>query len=54
MRPWHARRYFFSTCLSLWNKRLVGKEHGVLGLGPFPGMRHRLDADGDAAEGLSF
>lgn len=28
--------YFFSTCLSLWNKRLVGKEHGVLGLGPFP------------------
>lgn len=32
-------RYFFSTCLSLWNKRLVGKEHGVLGLGPFPGAR---------------
>lgn len=30
-------RYFFSTCLSLWNKRLVGKEHGVLGMGPFPG-----------------
>lgn len=28
--------YFLSTCLSLWNKQLVGKEHGVLGLGPFP------------------
>ena len=42
MCPGHACRYFFSTCLSLWNKRLVGKEHGVLGLGPFPGTRYSV------------
>lgn len=33
------RRYLFSTCLSLWNKQLVGRGHGTLGLGPFPGGR---------------
>ena len=32
-------RYLFSTCLSLWNRQLVGRGHGVLGLGPFPGER---------------
>lgn len=28
--------YFFSTVLSLWNKLLVGKEHGLFGKGAFP------------------
>ncbi|CAK0780864.1 hypothetical protein CVIRNUC_005201 [Coccomyxa viridis] len=28
--------YFFSTCISLWNRKLLGKGHGVLGKGPFP------------------
>ena len=31
-------RYFFSTCLSLWNRRLLGRGHGVFGLGPFPSV----------------
>lgn len=28
--------YSFSTLLSVYNKLLMGKEHGMLGLGPFP------------------
>ena len=28
--------YFFGTFLSLWNKLLVGKEHGISGKGAFP------------------
>lgn len=28
--------YFFGTFLSLWNKLLVGKEHGLFGKGAFP------------------
>jgi len=28
--------YFFSTFLSLWNKLLLGKEHGLFGKGAFP------------------
>ncbi|KAK9915304.1 hypothetical protein WJX75_007302 [Coccomyxa subellipsoidea] len=28
--------YFFSTLLSLWNRTLLGKGHGVLGKGAFP------------------
>lgn len=28
--------YFFGTFLSLWNKLLVGKEHGLFGQGSFP------------------
>eukprot|EP00884_Botryococcus_braunii_P017261 jgi/Botrbrau1/4218/Bobra.0044s0018.2 len=28
--------YFFSTVLSLWNRRLLGQNQGVLGKGPFP------------------
>ena len=34
-----ACRYFFSTLLSLWNRTLLGKGHGVLGKGAFPGER---------------
>ncbi len=30
-------RYFFSTLLSLWNRKLVGEGHGVFGKGAFPG-----------------
>jgi len=29
-------RYFLSTCLSLWNRTLLGKGHGVAGRGAFP------------------
>lgn len=32
-----AYRYFFSTLLSLWNRKLVGEGHGVFGKGAFPG-----------------
>ncbi len=32
-------RYVFSTGLSLYNKQLVGKEHGIFGKGAFPGKR---------------
>lgn len=33
---WH--RYLLSTLLSMWNRKLLGKEKGgVLDLGPFPG-----------------
>jgi len=32
------RRYFFSTCISLWNRKLLGQGYGVLGKGPFPGQ----------------
>lgn len=32
-----AFRYFFSTLLSLWNRKLVGEGHGVFGKGAFPG-----------------
>jgi len=28
--------YFFGTFLSLWNKLILGKEHGVFGQGAFP------------------
>lgn len=28
--------YFFSTCLSLWNRTLLGRGHGVAGRGAFP------------------
>ena len=28
--------YFFSTCLSLWNRTLLGHGHGVAGRGAFP------------------
>jgi hypothetical protein len=28
--------YFFGTFLSLWNKLLLGKEHGLFGKGAFP------------------
>ncbi len=31
------RRYFFSTLLSLWNRTLLGKSHGIFGMGAFPG-----------------
>ena len=34
----HPCRYFFSTLLSLWNRTLLGKGHGVLGKGAFPGL----------------
>lgn len=31
-------RYFLSTLLSMWNKRLLDRDHGgVLDMGPFPG-----------------
>eukprot|EP00891_Asterochloris_glomerata_P003104 jgi/Astpho2/3104/Aster-03393 len=29
-------RYLFSTCLSLWNRQLVGRGHGLFGKGAFP------------------
>ena len=32
-----VRRYFFGTLLSLWNKLLLGKEHGLFDKGAFPG-----------------
>lgn len=35
-------RYFFSTLLSLFNKIVVGKEHGLLGMGAFPGEPAKL------------
>ena len=35
---WNFFRYFFSTMLSLWNRKLVGTGHGVFGKGPFPGV----------------
>ena len=35
-------RYFFSTLLSLWNRTLLGKGHGVLGKGAFPGVQRLL------------
>ena len=39
-------RYFFSTCISLWNRKLLGKGHGVLGKGPFPGDSSIIAAEG--------
>ena len=36
------RRYFFSTLLSLWNRTLLGKGHGVFGMGAFPGKQHLM------------
>lgn len=30
-------RYFLSTALGLFNKKVVGKKYGVLGKGAFPG-----------------
>jgi hypothetical protein len=31
-------RYTFSTLLSLFNKIVVGKDHGIMGMGAFPGV----------------
>ena len=36
-KPTVVCRYFFSTLLSLWNRKLVGEGHGVFGKGAFPG-----------------
>lgn len=33
-----ARRYFLSTALGLFNKKVVGKNYGVFGKGAFPGV----------------
>lgn len=32
-----SHRYALSTCLSLYNKKLVGKNNGIFGKGAFPG-----------------
>jgi hypothetical protein len=31
-------RYFLSTLLGMFNKKLVGKKHGIFGNGGFPGQ----------------
>ena len=37
----NVRRYILSTSLSLYNKQLLGKKHGVFGKGAFPGASLR-------------
>lgn len=34
-----ACRYLLSTSLSIYNKKLVGKNYGIFGKGSFPGAR---------------
>jgi hypothetical protein len=36
--PWLCR-YFLSTLLGMFNKKLVGKKHGIFGNGGFPGQQ---------------
>lgn len=37
----HTYRYVLSTALGLFNKKLVGKKHGMFGNGAFPGALRR-------------
>ncbi len=37
-----ACRYVLSTSLSIYNKQLVGKNHGIFGKGAFPGGQRAL------------